>query len=754
MFTTGNKDAHINLMAAAYGKTHPSPEEFSVTGADGALIYPISENNYMSDQVRWLNQDLHGKRQNVLSTAYGRSSLLAANAGDIKLRTLIALQDQASDISRDYFGISPIEDYIAKLVLTENDQLTLPTMSDKKTWYSISGLQLLHENMTRVRTVQITDPTTGLVQSVTQLSKRQFSDRAIEIFSNYFLSELDAVIEYYQNKDFVGKNSEYWRKNYHGKVKDGKVQPGGNGGKFRYFSIIKYDDKIVYLNRDLDKLERNHSDKDVMDYLTALKQTLQNDENALLKQAVSNYLFNAIDREINSMINLGILSRDTNGVITNKLIPHNIIKKYRDDFKNIKTSDNYRGSDKNTDIIYSIVASHVLNTQISIQEVEKCFVGDPAFYKWATVQMIYKPNDASFKEIPGKLEDYLKLHPEEKRSDFATYDMVVGRDVDKIKRLSSVLSTGTDLRIYWGEGEEHTEENDTSYTVLNLKDNEVSIPYYETLKSIFRSSLIRETYSKYHPDITDDELFEKVTPKNEDAVMQEFTESERSFIEKQSKLSAKAYYYDPDKKEGINQADAAVYMRPAMWRKVMKALGKWNDEIEEAYNIMESNDTWMDNPSLYKKATALILNVQKMVYMGDTYESKLGLDIPVFNKMAIFPLFKTIAKADNRHLYDRMNNEDLGVIDMLVFESSVKVGLGNAVRIYKDGYNNELNLDELNKPSFTKYTQNGNLPTLKQDIKNLRLQLNTDPHEHTERAMGTQAVKMFLSNILDDRTYG
>ena len=143
-----------------------------------------------------------------------------------------------------------------------------------------------------------------------------------------------------------------------------------------------------------------------------------------------------------------------------------------------------------------------------------------------------------------------------------------------------------------------------------------------------------------------------------------------------------------------------------------------------------------------------------MVYMGDTYESKLGLDIPVFNKMAIFPLFKTIAKADNRHLYDRMNNEDLGVIDMLVFESSVKVGLGNAVRIYKDGYNNELNLDELNKPSFTKYAQKGNLPTLKQDIKNLRLQLNTDPHEHTERAMGTQAVKMFLSNILDDRTYG
>lgn len=753
MFTTFHKDAHINLMAAAYGKTHPSPEEFSVTGADGALIYPISENNYMSDQVRWLNQDLHGKRQNILNTAYGRSSLLAANAGDIKLRTLIAMQDQASDISRDYFGISPIEDYIAKLVLTENDEMTLPTMSDKKTWYSISGIPLLHEFLPRLQTVSKIDPITGIPRSVNLLTKRQFSKRAIEIFSNYFLSELDSVIEYYQNKDFVGKNREYWRKNYYGKIKDGKIQPGGNGGRFRYFSTISYDNKTIHLNKDIDKLERNHSDNDVMQYLRELKSNIWLHPDKI-NQIMTNYLSDAVDREINYMINLGIISRNKAGQIRNELIPHNIINKYNTIFKSIKTSDNYSSVDKNIDILYSIVASHVLNTQISIQEVEKCFVGDPAFYKWATVQMIYKPNDETFEEIPGDLDDYLKTHKDAKRSDFATYDMIVGRDVDKIKRLSSVLSTGTDLRTYWGEGEEHAEDNDTSYTVLNLKDNEVYIPYYDTLKSIFRSSLIRETYSKYHPDISDDELFKKVTSENEDEVMKEFTEAERNFIEKQSKLSAKAYYYDPSKKEGINQADAAVYMRPAMWRKVMRALGKWNDEIEEAYNIMESNDAWMDNPSLYKKATSLILNVQKMVYMGDTYESKLGLDIPVFNKMAIFPLFKTIAKADNRHLYNRMNNEELGVIDMLVFESSVKVGLGNAIRIYKDGYNNDLNLEELNKPSFTKYAQKGNLPTLKQDIKNLRLQLNTDPHEHTDRAMGTQAVKMFLSNILDDRMYG
>lgn len=747
MFTTSNKDAHINLMAAAYGKTHPSPEEFSVTGADGALIYPISENNYMSDQVRWLNQDLHGKKQNILNTAYGKSSLIANNAGEIKLHTLIAVSDKNSDTSRDYFGISPLEDYITKMVLTENDHMVLPTMSDKKTWYSISGIKLLHENMTRLFTSSITDPTTGMVKTIDTIGNRRFSGSAINIFSNYFISELDAVIEYYQNKEFVGKNPEYWRKNYHGKIVNGVVQPGGNGGRFRYFSTITVNNNVIDLNKELDKFERYNTTDNIIKYLNDLKQDLQ--ESETMTQTISNYLFDCINREINSAINQGIVQINKNGDLSNKLIPESVIKKYRELFKNIKTSGEYPLTSKNTDIIYSIFASHVLNTQISIQEVEKCFVGDPAFYKWSTVEMIYKPNDPSFTDRPGKLKDFLEKNPNAKAEDYASYTMITERAIDKIKRLSSVLSTGTDLRTYWGEGEEHSDENDTSYTVLNLKDNEVAIPYYNTLKDVFEMALIRETYSKYYPELSDDELFEKVNPKTKENILKEFSNSEIEFIKKQSKLSAKAY--EPG---AINQADAAVYMRPAMWRKVMRALGKWNDEIEEAYNIMESNDAWMDNPSLYKKATKLILNVQKMVYMGDTFDSKLGLDIPVFNKMAIFPLFKTIAKADNRHLYDRMNNEELGEIDMLVFESSVKVGLGNAVKVYDDSENTRLNLDELNKPSFTKYAQKGNLPTVKQDIKNLRLQLNTDPHEHMERAMGTQAVKMFLSNILDDRSYG
>ena len=76
IFTSRKPDAQINLMAIAWGRTHPSPEEFSVTGADGNLVYPITENNYMSDQIRWLKYNLNGKRELLGKNPYSANSLL------------------------------------------------------------------------------------------------------------------------------------------------------------------------------------------------------------------------------------------------------------------------------------------------------------------------------------------------------------------------------------------------------------------------------------------------------------------------------------------------------------------------------------------------------------------------------------------------------------------------------------------------------------------------------------------------------
>lgn len=745
-----NTNAFISLASVAYGNVHPSPEEFSVTGADGSLRYPISENNYMSDQIRWLNKGLHDKANHILNSKFGSSSLIAKLAGkdgvQFKLNTLLAVDEQQSQSSRDYFGISPIEDYITKLTLTNDDQMILPTMSDKPTWYSISGMELLHETLTSAH--QVNQRVGGVVQTTYQFGERRFSDRAINIFSDYFMSELDAVIDYYNKMDYVAANPEKWRKNYHGKIKNGRMQPGGNGGRFRYFSTVWYNGKEVHLNNDLSKLENLGQYNAVKSYLQTLRDTITRNNNQFLHDIANNYLIDMTNREVNNLINMGIIRRDGTGLLHNELIPHNIIASYleQDTFK--RNYPNGYSLNKMDDVIYSIIGSHVANQAISIQEVERCFTGDPAYYKWQTVPAVYKLNDDNFEPvvIKGGLKKYKELHPEINIEEYGEYDVITGRDVDKTKRLSSVLSTGSDMVLDWGENDER---NNTEYTVLNLSDNMVSSPFYNDLLDTFKLSLARDEYESQHPELSVQEVYDTVTPETVDNIISQFDERTRKRINDMAKLSARPYA-DGE----INQSDAAVYMRPAMWRRLMMAQGRWNDKIERAYRIVEANDAWVSDYQLYQLAKPLILNVQKMVYMGDTYDDSLGLDIPVFNKMAIFPMFKSLCKADNKLIYDRMNNEGLGTIDMIVFESAVKVGLGQTVKMYKDEANTQLNVEMLNKASYTKTKMTGDLPVKVQDIKHLRLQLNTDPHEHMDRSFGTQAVKMVLSNLRDDLTYG
>ena len=64
----------------------------------------------------------------------------------IKLNTFVNFYGSSvKDKGRDYVSISPVEDYIAKMVLTFNNHIIFPTMADKKTWFTISGVSLYNK---------------------------------------------------------------------------------------------------------------------------------------------------------------------------------------------------------------------------------------------------------------------------------------------------------------------------------------------------------------------------------------------------------------------------------------------------------------------------------------------------------------------------------------------------------------------------------------------------------------------------------
>ena len=744
IFTSRKPDAQINLMAIAWGRTHPSPEEFSVTGADGNLVYPITENNYMSDQIRWLKYNLNGKRELLGKNPYSANSLLLqsinSNADLIKLNTYLNLEENLQNTNRDYFGISPIEDYLSKMTFGFNNHLFCPTMSDKKTWHTISGIQMVKDFLPSTAITDYEYNENGdITRVIFQDQKRRFSDRTLNIFKGYLRDEYNAIQKYFATKQSVIDNPNLSVGNYHGSKK-GKFADG-NGGRFRYFNKITINGDTYNLNEILAKAEYSNDSQSIQDILSVIKQALDND--TVIKEAINDLLVDYVNNEISKAIELGVIGED----LSNKYIPINFVEEFE------KISSKTDSRDKGTDVIYSIIASHAINSAISTIEIEKCFTGDPALYKWQKELMVYKPNDDSFVPVISDertLEAWIDKHdPDRDKSSYSAYYMITGRDVDKIKRLSSVLSTGTNLRTKWGDTKDQEDRSDSKFQVLQLSDNEIGSTVYDTLYSMFRKSLIKDMFQKEFGvtdqqalnAVKDDHAIEstlgRLRKKNPDAI---------KFIEQQAKNSAKPYA-DGE----INQADAAVYIRPEFYKRLMKSLGEWSPEIEEAYNIMESDDSWLSDTEKYQKAIKAITRPLKMVYFGDHFDQTLGMNVNTFDKMALFPLFKTFAKADNKYLYDRMNDASKDYIDMVAFESAIKVGGRKKLSFYKDG---KVNLSELTSNSDVDGVSGKGLATYTQDLTQIRLQLNTDPHEHLERSFGTQAIKIGFANVVDTRTYG
>lgn len=744
IFTSRKPDAQINLMAIAWGRTHPSPEEFSVTGADGNLVYPITENNYMSDQIRWLKYNLNGKRELLGKNPYSANSLLLqsinSNADLIKLNTYLNLEENLQNTNRDYFGISPIEDYLSKMTFGFNNHLFCPTMSDKKTWHTISGIQMVKDFLPSTAITDYEYNENGdITRVIFQDQKRRFSDRTLNIFKGYLRDEYNAIQKYFATKQSVIDNPNLSVGNYYGSKK-GKYADG-NGGRFRYFNKITINGDTYNLNEILAKAEYSNDSQSIQDILNVIKQALDND--TVIKEAINDLLVGYVNNEISKAVELGVIGED----LSNKYIPINFVEEFE------KISSKTDSRDKGTDVIYSIIASHAINSAISTIEIEKCFTGDPALYKWQKELMVYKPNDDSFVPVISDertLEAWIDKHdPDGDKSSYSAYYMITGRDVDKIKRLSSVLSTGTNLRTKWGDTKDQEDRSDSKFQVLQLSDNEIGSTVYDTLYSMFRKSLIKDMFQKEFGvtdqqalnAVKDDHAIEstlgRLRKKNPDAI---------KFIEQQAKNSAKPYA-DGE----INQADAAVYIRPEFYKRLMKSLGEWSPEIEEAYNIMESDDSWLSDTEKYQKAIKAITQPLKMVYFGDHFDQTLGMNVNTFDKMALFPLFKTFAKADNKYLYDRMNDASKGYIDMVAFESAIKVGGRKKLSFYKDG---KVNLSELTSNSDVDGVSGKGLSTYTQDLTQIRLQLNTDPHEHLERSFGTQAIKIGFANVVDTRTYG
>lgn len=464
---------------------------------------------------------------------------------------------------------------------------------------------------------------------------------------------------------------------------------GGNGGMFRYYYnipedfaehiseifeldatqikdltmnqlmellwSIEHDENLILVNtpnnqndatdgfENIRKLLNEYSNWfGLNDYST---QTTQDRCNDMLK----NILKAMVDKEINSLRtsdDIRLIDVDKNGNLVNLAIPDQIITEYFNQF--VKEYPDQKDIDiMMNSAIYSAIANHVIMQAISIQEIEKVYSGDSSMYKW-----VYYKNSAL---------------PENKKK---TYDGKISlkvldqKDVDKTKRLGGILSPGTNLKSTFSP-EEIANANGllddfgtSKYTFMNIADIKAKSAYLEDLGNAFRREWIYQYYSTTPEKKADleriysdyeyaKELYDKLTPE------------QKVTIEKNVEDSLGPY-------NNITVSDAQVILRPAMYRKLRISMGEWTFEPDDtgysdeiAYNLLEKDASWMSDPAKIKIVRKLQLKPLKMSYFGNDVRTDIGnskLVVPVYNKMAMFPLFKYVATSDTgRKLYERMN---------------------------------------------------------------------------------------------------
>lgn len=673
------KSSFINTLAQAQAVTHPSDTEISVLGPNNNIIFTKTLNCFVSDQVRWLNSHDSATLNDLNADTYCRSSLILSavnNNSPIRLNTFVNFYgENRGDKGRDYLSISPVEDYLAKMTFTYNNHIIFPTMADKKTWFTISGVGLFNKEM-----------------SITQVGnslKLQFNREALKHLYRSWEDEYNTIVEYYNSLPDVKKPI----KNYH---------TSGKGGLFRHFAgyYTKIDGQLKWIDLN-ERIKNSVKEGNIIQTLEEIKQELFTTPKDTF-QKINDNLHMQLKQEIDTCEKLGIIERDKKNpkVIKNKLLDNVVLNKFKEIY--LAHPNNNVSNQAERYAILTMIGNHMINYNISVLETEKIFTGDVAFFK---------------------------------------------NDDDKIKRLGAVLSTGDNLRTQWYTSvdknikEYRRLQNRQTYTNTTINDNEIPSRQHKELEDLFTFSNTRKL------------LIEKegLTESQVDELMKDSKSAEEKYpiifqLAKDLAVEdASAYGMNKKGTKGnINQADAAVYIRPQMYRDIVKMLGEWSDEIEEAFNIMESDAEWLNDAELYAKSLKTLIKPLKTTYFGYTYDANLKHCIPVFNKMAMFPMFKVLATGDNREIYDRMNAigkyQGLTPIDQVAFESAVKVGIQGATDIYKDYKNDEIN-------------DLSNMHITTQKFRNLRRQLITDPHTHDRTLFGTQVSTVAVSNLVMNRVY-
>lgn len=735
-----SKFGFIKQLGSWQGSINLIQTSQSSIGLDGKSLNTMSQNNYITHTLDALNlNDPENEEVAILlNNVYGISSdaipvgsivlktLKNKQLGKLKMHTYIGFKtDNLGDEGAKYQEEPEVEDYLAKLTIVQDGYLILPTMSDKSTWgyiegVDIPGIQYIN-TLDNIGNSKIAVGNVPTIRWINGKAKIIPSASATQQMIEYAKTEMLAIQHCMDDlgyKDIPG----YTRQRTEGikdseKVKNYHIRKGAEPNGTRFISLCNLVVPVRDANGriiDTKTINLNNPKESSVKMLKLAQDEFFNKDYADQQLIMALTLNQQYELEVERAEKLGIVTRRDVNTLENGSQEILVSK-----------------SDKSS---YANLTSELLNEKQIQAVTEALFNSDPV---WSTLPLGQKRAarieacrglaiatilaDATTKHIIS-IEECTRLfigNPAFFKLEYSG-DHIANSAGDIQKRIGSMISTGDD--------NSSLIDLDDEYTCTEIYDYEIgsASKVAKQLPEMFRNSVLRELYAIYSKDskaayFLPVEEIEKLLPAN---ILQKGEENAKVFSD--------AF------KQDINVADGSAFITDKMYENMLRIRGAYNKTVKKAFDTLRDPATkysWQDKADAYK----LIYNKTDLVTTKYTaYGMRIhngegntitDVAVPYCNKFALFPIFPCMATGKLNDIYQKMLNEG---VDMALMTSAVKVGSQGAVH-----YNGKEIPDK-----FNKYTQSYAM---------LRRQLNTDSEEHHKMALGTQMVKIVLSNLNPDR---
>ena len=781
-------------MAYMFSDYKASSQEMMVLGPENTKMYTFAQNHSASDTTYELNnvydddgnitpgnimEDLQNvsyitiqqgeRRLGSVIAKYVLDKTFNPNHNRITLHTSSGLKTQSSkEGGVKYANVTEREDYLNKVAILKNN-IVFPTLSDKSTWFYLSGIKLPGLNWDATDIDEF-----GAIPTVGLKSGRLFLSNQDKIGSYQQNPVLDQMIEYAlcelanieKTIDDLGLNESQEEAssapltdekkvvNYHTKGKpdkNGNYKDAGLHGARFFFLTGVYDERDgKYI--EFNKVNKSDDDLGVIKCYKLAKEyffdkrinpqtgVLETDEELRARQRsqIMAILQRRTDEALQYLVQKGIITVNQN------------LRKYsnKQGQKQVDAIPQYFGYQNKyldaSDIRHLAEIYHTMyKGKYDMMQCESL----------AIVAYIFDINNKSIMSMEETERIYTGM-PQFFKCKYDSAGHLIDRGEDESKRYGGEGSTGSNNR-------EDLPNIESEYTCAEIKDWEIPSAISNTLSDAFRLDEYRDALATRRVDqlkstgeYTIDEeraIYRQVYAMKLEQLKTQFTESDVSIIEAKIKAEAKSF------QGGINVADGTAYISDKMAENLLRQRGKYNGKVKEAFEYLrnhkkatvknaetkenipiEKRNGYLTSYKAYRIIHNAMISTQKYTAFGFRMEN--NVPVHFFNKYALFPIFEGMSYGFTRVLYEKMNDEQ-NPVDMVMFESAVKSGSEGA-----QTFNPEMTEDEIDNFSFKNHIY-------KQKYKFLRRQLNTDPRTSEIMSMGTQAGKIALSTLKDGQEY-